>query len=512
MVQLIDEAKNGNYTMKVRHAKILFCGASGAGKTSFIRLLKNKKFKPDHHSTGLGNTEQIMISKKACIQGSEWVDLHPSEELRQIKLRIHHNLMFKPHSEEQTDSMKEQSIVNTEQSNSYQQDFRGSGERPQQSQADLENPSLKKATSKCVLTEKRLYSKSPNLAKDNEEPLPVWDILTLLDTGGQPQFINMLPAVNTSATVTFVVMNMLKCVTGLDDRVLVRHYNKGNKSYNPYYWNYTYKDLTKCLVALLKDSILADTSLPAVVISEKAKGGKPGLCFVGTHLDKIRLEDVDKINAELEKIIRQLGPNDNISIWNHGGILFPVDNTTAGKEDNSQKKSIASDIRCKVKKTIDNKAVYEVPIAWIILELEIRQMCTKESRCYVKFSDVLQLYGSIMQHLSKEDVEKQTRAALQFHHKFGVLLYFHDVHGMNNYVISNIQWLFSNLTNLVHCSFDNIVDHEDLETFKSKGVLSRNLMQEINIDSLEGVELEYFFELLKKLKIATPYPKRDSSD
>ena len=42
MMQLIDEAKNGGYTMKVRHAKILFCGASGAGKTSFVRLrIKN---------------------------------------------------------------------------------------------------------------------------------------------------------------------------------------------------------------------------------------------------------------------------------------------------------------------------------------------------------------------------------------------------------------------------------------------------------------------------------------
>ena len=29
-MQLIDEAKNGGYTMKVRHAKILFCGAKQA--------------------------------------------------------------------------------------------------------------------------------------------------------------------------------------------------------------------------------------------------------------------------------------------------------------------------------------------------------------------------------------------------------------------------------------------------------------------------------------------------
>jgi len=505
--QLIQEAKEMGRTMKIRHAKILFCGASGVGKTSFVRLLKNERFISEPDSTGVGHIQQIMVFKKASFQGTKWVDLDLTQEIKQLKLRLHHKIMsdFKEHgqSTEQIDFTVKSDVADHNASDHEAAKVECSPSR-----------SLTMNTKRHVDwsndVEKHLHALSPTF-EDFEKPPPIWDILTLLDTGGQPQFINMLPAVNTSATVTFVVMNMLNCVTGLNSKVIVRHYNKGNKSYEPYNLNYTNKDLMKCLVALLKDSILEDTSLPAVHISKHASCSKPGLCFVGTHLDKIKLEDVDKINEEVEKLIGQLGPNDNISIWNHDGILFPVDNTAAGKEDASQK-SIASDIRCKVKKTIDKKAVYEVPIAWIIPELEIRKMCTKE-RCYVTLPDVLKMYDSIMPHLSKEDVEKQTKAALQFFHKFGVLLYFHDVFGMNNYVISSIQWLFSNLSNLVHCSFNGkIVDHEDLKALKSKGVLSRSLMQEINIDSLEGIEIDYFFELLKKLKIATPYPKHDSSD
>ena len=36
------------------------------------------------------------------------------------------------------------------------------------------------------------------------------DILTFMDTGGQPQFISMLPAVNSFAMITFIIHKMKK--------------------------------------------------------------------------------------------------------------------------------------------------------------------------------------------------------------------------------------------------------------------------------------------------------------
>ena len=492
--------------MKIRHAKILFCGPSGVGKSSFVRFLKGENFISVPNSTGVGSIQQIMLFKKASLQGTKWVNLNLPKEIEQLRLRLRHSIVSNFVSITKEDRQRPVEQVEFDAENNG-------------GAADHESIMQKECSPSIPLSqniwhnnignvEKRLCTLSPTLTKDCEKPPPIWDVLTLLDTGGQPQFINMLPAVNTSATVTFVVLNMLNGVAGFDNRVLVHHYKKGKKSYEPYYLNYTNKDLINCLVALLKDSVLTDSQLPAVIISEKAKDCKPGLCFVGTHLDKVRQEDVDKINDKVEKLIAQLEPNDNISIWKRDGILFSVDNTTAGREDGSYD-STASDICCEVKRVIDNKAVYEVPIAWIILELEIRQMCIKEKRCYVEVHDVINLYRGIMLHLSEEDVEKETRAALKFHHKFGV---FHDVLGMDNYVISSIQWLFTNLTEIVGFSFNGQIVNQDLQKFESKGVLSRSLIQKINIKSLEGIKLEHFFELLKKLKIATPFPKHDSSD
>ena len=42
---MLQQAKNEGLTINVRHAKVIFCGASCAGKTSFSRLLKIKNTK-----------------------------------------------------------------------------------------------------------------------------------------------------------------------------------------------------------------------------------------------------------------------------------------------------------------------------------------------------------------------------------------------------------------------------------------------------------------------------------
>ena len=514
MKNFIQEAKEKGLTMKVRHAKILFCGASGAGKTSFACLLKNKAFQVEHYTTGLGDLQQIMVSEKASFKGTEWVDLNPHEEVSQLKLRMHHKLLSQAKGEPvaetndtDTNNMNRlsgltEAILNINQ---------GKPNTNQESSiATVQQGRIPMEKVETTETEKRLYSKSPNL--NIHENLPeIWDILTLLDTGGQPQFINLLPAVNNSATITFVVLNMLGGVKHLEERVQVHRYNNdGLKSYEPYPLNYTNKDLIKCLISLLKDSIVRDISLPDVSISKGATENNPGLCFVGTHLDRINANDVNKISEKLEELVKQLEPINNISIWNLGRLLFAVDNTVAGKEGSAEN-SIANEICAEVKKIMETKAVYEVPIAWIILELEIRRLCSANKRRFMPISEVEILYESILP--GRKHIKSEVQSALRFHHMFGVLLYFHEVPGMKNFVISNPQWLFVNLTNLVCCSFDNkIVDHNNLNEFKLKGILSNNLIKTLKTEFLGGIKLEYFLELLKYLKIITPYPAIDSTD
>ena len=513
--QLLLEAKQQGATMKVRHAKVLFCGASGAGKTSFSHLLKNVPLDEKRNSTGVGESQQIMISEKATMKNNQWSELNPAEETDQLKLRLKHGKLTKI---SQARVVTDKFTVD----NKNQPDDVLTGGTQMASTSQLHHRAGNSAVKSSVVpkrvpeVEKCLASNFYNADKqesDSTELHEIWDILTLLDTGGQPEFINMLPAVNSSATITFVVLNMAGEGNILKERVQVHHFKNGIKSYKPYPLNYTNEDLIKCFVALLKDSIVTDVPLPIEIISKEATDHKPGLCFVGTHLDKVNRDTVDSISEKLDKIVDHLEPNDKIEIFSLGTtLLFAVNNTIAGK-DLSQD-SIAYKIRLRVKKMIEEKAVYEVPIVWILLELEIRRICDKQKKSFLSIAEVLAIYDNIISdHQGTAEIELEVKAALQFHHMFGVLLYFHDVPGMNKYVIANPQWLFANLTNLVCCSFDSkIVDRSDIKRFKSKGILSGKLIKEINTDSLGGIDIAHFFKLLQYLKIVTPYPKPESSD
>ena len=499
--------------MKVRHAKILFCGASGAGKTSFCRLLKNMPLDEKRNSTGLGDSQQIMITK-ATMKDNEWTELNPAVEINQLKLRLKHGKLTKNHTQLINDNFNvkekgQSDVAYTDVHMASKSQFQRKVEGQQVQAIENKHPKKIPEVEKCLVS--NYYNAEKQDFRSTELP-KIWDILTLLDTGGQPQFINMLPAVNSSATITFVVLNMAGEGKILEERIQVQHFKNGVRSYEPYPLNYTNEDLIKCLVALLKDSIVRDIPLPIEFISKQATDHKPGLCFVGTHLDKVKQEIVESIDKKLENIVDNLEPNDNIYIFNLDTILFAVNNTLAGKD--SSPDSIAHKIRLTVKKMVEKKAIYEVPITWILLELEIRRICDKQKRSFLPISEVLTLYGNIVaEHHSLVDIKLQVEAALRFHHKFGVLLYFHDVPGMSNYVISNPQWLFANLTNLVCCSFNStIVDRNDIKKLKSKGILSENLIKEINTDSLGGIDIQCFFKLLCHLKIVTPFPKPDSSD
>jgi len=496
--------------MQVRHAKVLFCGASGAGKTSFCRLLKNIPLDEKCNSTGLGDSQQIIISEKAIMNNREWTELDPAEEIHQLKMRLKSRKLTerKVKDENQPYSPFAETSGTHMSSSSQLQDKVDS----QQTQAIKRSQDLIKNSSKKVPeVEKCITSNYYNSEKQTQELPQIWDILTLLDTGGQPQFINMLPAVINSAAITFVVLNMAGVGNIFEERIQVHHFKNGIKSYEPYPLNYTNEDLIKCLVSLLKDSVVRDVPLP-VEISKQATNHKPGLCFVGTHLDKVDQDTVDSTDEKLNKIVESLEPNDNIYLFRLDKMLFAVSNTKAG--DDFSQDSIASKIRMKVKKMVKEKAVYEVPITWILLELEIRQVSKKQKRSFLPIFEVLEIYYNIIsEHHATDNIELEVKAALQFHHTFGVLLYFHDVPGMNDFVISNPQWLFANLTNLVCCSFDSaIVDHSDIKKLRSEGILGINLIREINTDSLGGIDIEHFFSLLKHLKIVTPFPKPDSND
>jgi len=85
----------------------------------------------------------------------------------------------------------------------------------------------------------------------------------------------------------------------------------------------------------------------------------------------------------------------------------------------------------------------------MLLELEIRQVCTVNGKPYISFQECISIASK--SNLIT-DVE-QVKSALLYHHLLGVLLYYPEVPGLCDYIIIDHQWLFDKLSAIVCFTF-----------------------------------------------------------
>ena len=100
---------------------------------------------------------------------------------------------------------------------------------------------------------------------------------------------------------------------------------------------------------------------------------------------------------------------------------------------------------------------------------------------------------------------EEIKEVLKFYHMYGMLLYFSEVDGLKDFVITNPQWLFINLTKIIMCKFEE-GSHDLYDDYIKEfhnGICHMELLKHLKLD-LQGIELESFVELLLYLKIITP--------
>ena len=585
--RMLQQAKHEGHTINVRHAKILFCGASSAGKTSFSRLLRSKKHETVYISTPAGDTQQVLLSgEKINVEGTNWISLDSESETQELTKKLVQN--FKKQAKIDVDKSLSNDIDST---TPY---IPGDDNKPRTNNVQMNNPTVtetqptvavankeltasSKNTSESVsktldLTnnvemnnatvtetqptvvvankelptsfeskveatddsvqinkhvsteEKMLTAYRSNLNMSTSESIPkTWDLFTLLDTGGQPEFINLLPAINTSTAITFIVLNMSRGMEGLNDSVLAQYKCEGY-NYNKYSLKYTNMHLLKCLlssvkVAAMKKDYFHPELIKKVTDDEQVQSV---VAIMGTCADVLEKnfgeecnEEFSKINREVTKLVETI-EKEVLKFWCDAGgnYVIPIDNTTSNRSQNevgSQDIS-AQSIEHKTVKIIETirknsniilrkKAQYEIPLSWFILELELRN-CDKVC---IHLTEVEKISNKILP-LRRQMNSEQLKEVLKFYHMYGMLLYFSEVDGMKDFVITNPQWLFINLTKIIMCKFeDNSHDLYGAHHIKElqNGICCVELLTRLKLD-LQGIELESFVKLLVHLKIIAP--------
>jgi len=483
------KAREDGSSMKVRYGKAILVGSSAAGKSSFFRLLMKRDHQTEHISTGLADSHQLTSVMKVGISSTlEFVELDLEKEINELRQRL-------------PKIMSSKQNVHLHKPNPTPD-------------ADVKGP-VKDAHSVLTGVEKSSLAIKKQLPKKEKDLQDVWNVLTFIDSGGQPQYISMLPAVNSSAMITFVVYNMKGGVEGIYSKVVVTHGEKdGIHTFEPHPIDCTNYQLIKTLMANSNDNFV-QRNLPfldAVRVKNQSECNAKSsyLSFIGTHRDDVSEEVISKLDKILCSAVSDSGMED---VWIHKNkYLIPVDNTSAGKANEDENATV---IRKRLHDVLQKQDIYEVPIAWIILELEIRRLC-KEKKCtFIAFSEVKKLCKE--SNLSSD--EDFIKNGLKFHHLFGVLLYYEEVDGMRDIVITDHQWLLDKLTDIVYHSYSDFDNTKVYNDFEHKGIFNEKLLEKVDFgrEYLEsGIDLNVFdiknsfLNLLQHLRIIAPVKDNDN--
>ncbi|XP_065892496.1 uncharacterized protein [Dysidea avara] len=522
MIDKLQQAKANGSTLKLSYTTIAFTGSAGAGKTSFLNLLNKRKFISHHHSTGVVESEHVLTVKQAGMveSGSEskWVELDHENMLAQLN-----KLLSNEDTKENTTISKTISLPNLQDPSVNPDATTSKVSSKTMSLINLQSPpsSLNVKEKKCAVEDDIASAQSDWVPSLGE----VWNMINLLDTGGQPEFVSLLPAVSSSISLTFIVLNMEGGIKALDEPVLVVHSEYGKQSFEPYHLGLTSLDLVKLLMASSKHSGLR-TSLPIQPSHKGVESDNKYQCYVGTHADKVKATEIKEIESKLASVALELKCRK--CLWEQNeSVLFTVDNTTAGGDsgndsddsddgsDNSWDDSRltmddialrrciedpnAKEVRSRIQKLVEKRDVYDVPISWFILLLEIQRLSTERKVSFILYGEAC--YVCTQGNLCRDNNE--VRSALLFFHIMGILFYYHDVPGMCKYVIVDHQWLFNKLTSLVKVSFPRSgFDHEAISQLKNEGLFTKSLILQIQLE--KDIDTEYFIALLIHLKIIAP--------
>ena len=457
---------------------MLFCGSSKVGKTNFINLLLKNNFEESHKPTGVAESHQLLA--KHCqlqVTLAKGCTLQYMDYKTQIAWLRWFLSTRNFHSPQNTVPGKH----SIHQSNDNNQPGSDSSINNQlQPTSTVENQ----------------IASEVDAPPDNFPE--VWNMLTFLDTGGQPAFINMLPALNSSAMITFILHSMEGGVDSLTNKVTV--YGDGPE----YSLDYNYIDLVKMLFSMRKPKELQ--MFEQFLVEKDSKSDKNCyLSLVGTKSDLCEDSDTvaKNIGKELKPIIDQtIHKSSLIPIGKH--FFVPVSNCKANTEDEDP---VAAKFRDRIFEYLEKRDMFYIPIVWLILELEILNKTKEED--VIHFDDVFKICKENALITNEADV----RTALQFFHHVGIFLYYgsdnSDMKNIADIVITNYQWIFKNLAAMVKAtkSDDNVT-----EEFRCNGLLNKHVIECIDWKLGKDVSEEYFLKLLERLSIISPTNRTQTPD
>ena len=503
----------------MRFLKFLFSGPPRLGKTTALRrligeiidLLSAGEAKLVHSSTGAVESKRDMIVRTqsittALVADAEWcaVNSHAEEacmlfQMLQQSLKTKHVPSTSTPAPDKMDTrVTEKANTTTLTTAEAQQRKRDSGKpKPTLPKLNLSTPPN---DIPVVVELFKKASAQPNFAESMQHFFKAY--LRIEDTGGQPEFMDMLPALAISPGLYLLFFNL---EWNLKKEFNVFYQHSPDKATTPEESKITLEEMLLSTLSSISCSCAAANSSKGEEANNSElhdilESSKSVAYFIGTHKDMVSEDKISQFDKDLQSIVRgtDFFEEGLVQFCSEDKLIVTMNNMNGGVEEvNTIKKMLNQAMERHFKPL-------SIPAVWLLLNLCLRM--NKERTARMK--SVLALSSQF--NMS----EYETKVALWFlHHHAGVIMYFPNVPLLEDLVILDSQVVYDSVTFLVlrAMSFDN-VNQACSEKFRETGqFLLKDLIAAMNRVSGDFIPPIKLIALLKFLHIIVPIPDVDNS-
>ena len=485
---------NSKTTIDIRYLKLFLIGPPFVGKTTTRdRLLKiiiniaqaekNPDYNPD--STLLANCNQVLAS----INKDEWLFSKNIEEEAQLVFGLIKQVVkFDDTQEDSPDTVNTQLFSD------------------KLTQASIQETS--QLDSKVVAVINRLKALVSSGDYTKFQKLLGSTLLNIYDIGGQPGFLEMLPALIRGPAMYLLCFKMSHDLHKPFPIRFSRH--KMHAEITPYSSEHSVVATISQIISSIASIQCASAPFESRTLRERFEKLLqicPAAAFIGTFKDEVVQdyeEKIKTISQALDSLIRVFQKT-NITIIGCKDNFFPLDNKNG--TDSEDMVPLRSSLT-RLFRTHFKHASLPIHPSWLLFGIVLRNEYS-----IAKMSDCIKIGEAL--HMEKDEV----KACLWYlHYCVGTLLYYPDLEDdwFKNNVICSPQVVFDSISQLVLASLRILHSNEPLDLLAKidwieKGQFSVKLIEtfcseavEEDLRNLKLIPIEKLIKLLEHVKLLSP--------
>ena len=299
--------------------------------------------------------------------------------------------------------------------------------------------------------------KEPDFLKEVEHSFRAY--VRMEDTGGQPELMDMLPALTISPGLYLLFFNL---ELDLKNEFPVFYQHSSGEITTPEESKITLEEMLLSTLSCISCSSASANTLRGEEdnssdLNKILESSKSIAFLVGTHKDKVTETQISKIDSDLQSIIRDTDFFEKgiVQFCTEDKLIVSMDNMEGGVKEVKEVRKILQRAMEKHFKKL------RIPAVWLLFHLCL-QLRKKRT---ITYESCLELSSQFNM------TDYETKVALWFlHHHAGVIMYFPDLSLLRDLVILDTQVVYDSVTFLIlsAMSFDN-VGRARAEKFRKTG-------------------------------------------